>query len=164
MMFVESEGERFPLTPPMEEDWEWIEETLVEAQLVSVPPMYESVSEERIREMARQNAHVQRRDSSEDELFLLKDGEGNSIGCLWMMITEHEIAGERRGFIAHIYVSPGWRERGLAKALMRFGEEWTSFKELRAMGLAVSADNERAVSLYRSMGYEVERMGMSKEL
>ena len=164
MMFIESEGERFPLTRPTEEDWQWIEDTLVEAQRVSVPPMYEGASEERIKEMARQNADLQRRDGLENELFLLKDGAGTRIGCLWMMITEHEIAGERSGFIAHIYVSPEWRGRGLARALIRFGEEWTASKGLRTMAMAVSAVNERAVRLYRSMGYEVERMCLSREL
>lgn len=67
---------------------------------------------------------------------------------------------KRRAHVAHIgavLVSPDWWGRGigerLAQSLVDLGDNWLGLKRLE---LTVSADNHRAIALYKKLGFETE--------
>jgi RimJ/RimL family protein N-acetyltransferase len=51
---------------------------------------------------------------------------------------------------------PGFRGRGIGEALMREGIEWARSVGVRKLTLGVFATNERAVALYRRLGFAEE--------
>jgi len=73
-------------------------------------------------------------------------GDGTPVGYVHAYTT---------GYVAEVAVAPAHRGRGHGRALL-----WTCLGELRARGLdraelEVAADNDRARSLYESLGFEV---------
>ncbi len=67
-------------------------------------------------------------------------------------------AGGGAGRIISIGVRPDWREKGVAKGLMDVAERWLAETGAREIDLEVSVENEEAMNLYSSMGYEVVRV------
>lgn len=56
-----------------------------------------------------------------------------------------------------IFVHPAHRGRGIGRALMTAGIAWAEGNPaLEKLGLSVFATNERAIALYRSLGFEEE--------
>ncbi len=56
------------------------------------------------------------------------------------------------------------RGRGIGKELMRQAEAWAASRGARHIVLNVWAFNERAVDLYRELGYEIRSYAMGKRL
>lgn len=48
------------------------------------------------------------------------------------------------------------RRQGIGKQLMAQAEEWARFNGLRRLELTVSVQNEPALQLYRSLGFQIE--------
>ena len=55
-----------------------------------------------------------------------------------------------------IMVSARHRGVGIGRALMAYALDWARESVLTKIGLTVYADNERAIALYRSLGFEEE--------
>lgn len=91
------------------------------------------------------------------------------VGGLWLVATiDGRIVGELSGRpgsrrrIAHrlrfgLSVESAWRGQGIGRALIEVMLEWARANErIEKVVLGVFADNTRAISLYRSMGFEEE--------
>jgi GNAT superfamily N-acetyltransferase len=61
-------------------------------------------------------------------------------------------------------VAESHRGRGVGKELMRRAEGWAAAKGAKRISLNVWAFNERAVRLYKELGYEVLSHSMGKRL
>ena len=162
---LECRGGSFTVTVVRREDWEWIKDTLEESFMRSVPPLYADVDRRTVRERAIMEAG-KLRDNKDipNEIFVARTGDGERAGVLWVAVLPHQYTGEKSGFVLEIFVSPGFRRKGLAKALIEVGEEWTRSQGLDKIGLAVGACNEAAIGLYRSLGFQVDGCTMGKQL
>ena len=67
--------------------------------------------------------------------------------CVW------EIGGEVH--ITNIAVHPGWRRRGIARALLDSLVQDARQRKLRLIGLEVRPSNQEARTLYESFGFQV---------
>jgi len=86
------------------------------------------------------------------ELFLVAECEGRVVG--------YALAVAERGGRAHVVsiaVTPGYRRRGLGKALMLSLEERFRRLGLGEVVLEVAVSNTAAISLYRGLGYSIVR-------
>ncbi len=71
----------------------------------------------------------------------------------------------RRGIIHHLAVDPDWRNRGIARALMRTLEERMKRLGVVKINFWIEARNGGAVAFYKRIGYATrELITMSKSL
>ncbi|MDZ5471253.1 GNAT family N-acetyltransferase [Bacillus sp. 31A1R] len=61
------------------------------------------------------------------------------------------------GEIEDLFVSPDYRNRGLARVLFTKAMEHLSRLELKEADLCVLVDNDKAINLYRSVGFQVAK-------
>lgn len=101
------------------------------------------------------------RDST--EIMFVLEQDGRVCGFIWasMMTT---LIDARVGYIKNVYVAPHLRGSGAAERLMAVVEEWVRDQGATTIMLDASVINPRAVSFYRRLGYEVERVRMVKRI
>jgi ribosomal protein S18 acetylase RimI-like enzyme len=63
-----------------------------------------------------------------------------------------------------IYVEAGARGKGIGRKLMGLGEKWARERGLIDIILNVSNENEVAIGLYESLGFEIETRRYIKQL
>jgi ribosomal protein S18 acetylase RimI-like enzyme len=63
----------------------------------------------------------------------------------------------RDAFIDEVYVAPGWRGRGVGRALLDLAEREARAMGVRAVHLEVEPGNARARAVYEQAGYEDNR-------
>jgi ribosomal protein S18 acetylase RimI-like enzyme len=85
------------------------------------------------------------------------------VGFLWVsaLWLEHE-AVQDVVLVKDISVVPEARGQGVGRRLMEEAEAFAQVHGAERVTLQVTASNEPAVALYRSLGYEVDRYYMSK--
>lgn len=67
-------------------------------------------------------------------------------------------------YISDIIVLEGYRGKGIGKALLKKAENFTKEKGLKYIKLIVFAENNKAIELYKSFGFEDYETTMIKEL
>lgn len=137
-----------------------------EAILACMPDLYESnfagfVADAPFLARRRQALREAARDPAQEVLVL--DADGRLAGFVWL-VMEIDYRGRRQGEVAAIYVKPQWRGRGLGRMLMEEAEAVFRHWGCHSVQLMVTARNEAAVGLYRSLGYGVTRHQMEKPL
>jgi mycothiol synthase len=90
------------------------------------------------------------------EGLLLLESEGRLAGSCWTKI--HRDTDPPMGEIYVIGVDPDFRGQGLGRALTVAGLEWLAAQGLTLGMLYVDADNQVAVSMYRSMGFVADHV------
>lgn len=63
---------------------------------------------------------------------------------------------EREGWVAMLGVVRSHRRRGIGRALLMDSVDWLTDRGVKIIRLLVDADNEKALGLYESVGFEVE--------
>jgi ribosomal protein S18 acetylase RimI-like enzyme len=86
------------------------------------------------------------------------------IACLWLGTAIDQVSGDRHAHIFLLYVAPEHRRQGIGAALMHQAEQWGLARGDRKIGLQVFQSNQPAILLYKSLGYEVQSLGMVKPL
>jgi ribosomal protein S18 acetylase RimI-like enzyme len=81
------------------------------------------------------------------------DEIAGSVAIFW----DPAASGERFGYTEYIFVRAPWRKRGLARFIVREGLAYLKERGRTKAHLEVSAENDRGLGLYRSLGYEVVR-------
>lgn len=88
------------------------------------------------------------------EGFLMYELDGRLMGSCWTKV--HRETEPPVGEIYVIGVDPGFEGKGIGKSLVLAGLDHLASSSLHAAMLYVDASNERAVGLYRSLGFEVD--------
>jgi ribosomal protein S18 acetylase RimI-like enzyme len=86
------------------------------------------------------------------------------IACLWLGTAIDQQQGDRHTQVFLLYVAREHRRRGIGSALMQLAEQWASDRGDRQIGLQVFQANQPALALYQRLGYEVQSLGMTKQL
>ena len=86
------------------------------------------------------------------------------VACLWLGNSVDRISGERYTHILLVYVVPKHRRRGIGSRLVQHAENQAKQRGDRQIGLQVFANNQPALTLYQSCGYEPLSFWMTKSL
>lgn len=116
--------------------------------------------------VARQVAGLvaQLRDSGPNTFLVAEDEAGQNVGHLWLGEMRDAYSGESRGYILDLFVVPAARGQGIATALLAEAERLARQRGYAEIGLTVAAQNAQAHRLYQKLGFETERLLMSKPL
>jgi ribosomal protein S18 acetylase RimI-like enzyme len=96
-------------------------------------------------------------------LSIVEDaGSGERVGYTWW--GERELDAGPAAWIYDVYIDEPHRGRGFGRGLMEALEAQVREAGLARMELHVWVDNDRATSLYRSLGFVPAGMEMFKEL
>jgi ribosomal protein S18 acetylase RimI-like enzyme len=71
---------------------------------------------------------------------------------------------DAQAFIDNIYVAPEHRRRDIGSRLVQYAMDFLKERGIRQVDLMVTAENEPAIQLYKSIGYEVTRLRMNMRL
>lgn len=99
--------------------------------------------------------------SKDSFLYVMKDRE-TSVGYLWFCIRGAE--DNRKAFLYDIIVEEEHRGKKFGKKAMLLLEDEVKKLGLSEIGLHVFGYNETAIQLYRSLGYGVTDLVMSKTI
>ena len=103
---------------------------------------------------------------SEDAALIVAEARSQIIGFAYAVI-EHSpddcIEVPYASFDL-VGVDPGWRGRGVAKALIEAVEGWACGKAMKIIQLAVAEANASALNLYEKLGYRTVMRKMQKKL
>lgn len=94
-------------------------------------------------------------------LYTLYDVD-QAVGMIWMRADLQSPI--KNGFIFELYVAENFRGKGYGKQAMLLIEEKARELRLESLGLHVFAVNNVARNLYKSVGYEVSSLNMTKKL
>ena len=89
------------------------------------------------------------------------DDAGDDVGLLWLGRSP---TNRKTGFVYDVIIDEPYRGRGLGRAAMVEAEKVLAADGCTRIALNVFGWNERAAGLYRSLGYSVDSMQMSKPL
>ncbi len=87
------------------------------------------------------------------------DEDGTDVGLLWLGRSP---VNPGTGFVYDLVIDPEHRGRGLGRAAMGAAEELLRSDGCTRIALNVFGWNVAATALYRSLGFEVDSMQMSK--
>ena len=87
-----------------------------------------------------------------------------NAGQIWLGEARDPYTGEIRGYIYDLFVEPEARHKGVGQALMQAVEEASRKRGHKTLALTVAAHNDNALILYRSFGFETERLTLSKSV
>ncbi len=100
--------------------------------------------------------------SNENEDVLLYQGECEFAGFIHIATRNDYVEGadfSPTGFIEGIFVKTNYRKQGIAKALVKEGENWAKEKGCKQMGSDVELDNKESIHFHKCIGYnEVNRV------
>ena len=94
-------------------------------------------------------------------LYTLYDVD-QAVGMIWIRADVQSLI--KNGFIFELYVDEKFRGKGYGKQAILLIEEKARELGLRSLGLHVFAVNNVARNLYKSVGYEVSSLNMTKKL
>ena len=94
-------------------------------------------------------------------LFLCEEG-GAGVGFAQAQLRRDYVEGTSTspvGYLEGIYVEPGFRRRGLARALLNACETWARERGCAEFGSDCELDNEESAAFHARMGFaEVNRI------
>ncbi|MEU3557607.1 GNAT family N-acetyltransferase [Streptomyces fragilis] len=98
-------------------------------------------------------------------LVVAENASGDVVGNAWIGPDPRQAAGTAdSAWLYDINVFPSYRRHGYGSALLAAAEELVAREGRTSLNLNVVGDNTGAIALYRSNGYEVASMYLSKDL
>ncbi len=101
-------------------------------------------------------------DTKDSYLFTAKNKAAEWLGFLWFNVKGEGRA--KRAFIYDIIIEDKYRGQGHGKKLMLLLEDELKKIHVNRVGLHVFGFNERAINLYKSLGYTVTDLQMEKKI
>lgn len=100
----------------------------------------------------------------ENIAYVARDEKGDPVGFIWLIESTSGFTAAAFAWIMCIYVEADARGKGIGRKLMELGEQWAQERGLIDIILNVSDENEVAIGLYESMGFEIETKRYIKKL
>ena len=149
-----------------ENDWPWIVQGQVETIWVRLGPKRQQViSRQTIEEyVERQIATLRKDESFPIQAFIAKMDDGAPAGFVWVARDHNDSTGELEATLLNQYVAEPYRGQGLGRRLLETAEEWAREQGLPRISLSVGVHNTIGQRLYKSLGYQVETLRMTKGL
>jgi GNAT superfamily N-acetyltransferase len=97
-------------------------------------------------------------------IFVAEESDGTPLGFIHVHTARDFFTGEEHGHVSDVVTASGEEGRGIGRALMAAGEEWSRGRGHRLLTLNVFAANSRARALYERIGYEPDTTKMVKVL
>lgn len=86
------------------------------------------------------------------------------IAGLWMGNAIDQVTGDRYIHIFMVYVHPDHRRQGIATGLIDQAQTWAQKRGDRQIGLQVFGNNQPAIALYQSLGFQTQSLQLLKPL
>jgi len=106
-------------------------------------------------EIERHLASVPSAFQGENVIYAVRDEAGRVVGFCWIVLYDPGTGLE--GEIAELYVAEGHRGRGIGEMLVRHAVRLFAERRVTLGYVWTRPDNETAVRLYRSVGFEPNR-------
>ena len=116
------------------------------------------------RHVAQHVAELRREEGFPTQAFVAKTDKGKPAGFVWMAKTHNDFTGQVEASLLNQYVAEPYRGRGLGRRLIQTAEQWARRQGLPRICLSVGANNALSQGLYKTMGYHVDTLRMSKAL
>lgn len=114
----------------------------------------EFILTERVTNSVRQEKDWIRSFDNQNSVLYVAEVEGRVVGQVDARISS--FAKARHVANLGIAIIVGYRELGIGRLLMERGIAWMRLRKVEKATLEVFSTNERALALYRKMGFEVE--------
>jgi aminoglycoside 6'-N-acetyltransferase I len=95
--------------------------------------------------------------SEKDQTMLCRDERGEAIGFIDVSIREEYVEGSNSspiGYVEGIYVKPEYRLQGIARELLRLGEEWSRAHGCTEYGSDTEIENVESQAFHLRAGFE----------
>jgi len=157
-------GIRYEL--PTEADWAWFIPKYGQTAWESMRTHRKALTsiEEVQGNLEKQIERFRGPDGLENIAYVAKDKNNDSIGFIWLIESTSGFTAAAFAWIMCIYVEAGFRGKGIGRKLMELGEDWARERGLIDVILNVSNENEVAIQLYESLGFEIETRRYIKKL
>ena len=145
-------------TPPTDEDWEWFIPRYAHTAWESMRPhrqAHTSIEEVQVN-LRKQIEKFCGPDGLEHIVYLARNEDGARAGFIWVIESTSGFTAAAFGWVMCVYVEAGFRGAGVGRHLMELGEAWARERGLIDIILNVSSQNDPAIKLYESLGYELE--------
>lgn len=149
-----------------ENDWPWLVQGQVETIWIRLgPERQQGISRQTIKEyVERQIARLRKDEGFPSQAFIAKTGDGTPAGFVWVARDHNDSTGELEATLLNQYVAEPYRGQGLGRRLLETAEEWARGQGLPRISLSVGVHNTMGQRLYKSLGYQVEALRMTKRL
>jgi ribosomal protein S18 acetylase RimI-like enzyme len=109
---------------------------------------YQSSSDlEAAREFLQDRFHKQ------DSIILVVQNDGRIVGFTQLYPSFSSVSMKPIWILNDLFVEPAWRNKGMAKRLLRAAEDFARTTEAVRITLATQISNTAAQALYKSLGY-----------
>jgi GNAT superfamily N-acetyltransferase len=100
----------------------------------------------------------------ETEVLVAEDSAGRTLGFVHLHEATDFFTGEVHGHVSDIVVRADAEGRGVGRALMDAGEQWSRDRGHRLLTLNVFEKNRRARGLYERLGFSADTTKLVKVL
>ena len=154
----------FIINEAAEGDWVFITRGQIEIAWTRVDPKErDDAGRDAVVEAVTQHvARIRQDEGFPDCALVARTAEGVIAGYVWVAKDHNDATGEVEASLLSQYVAESYRGHGLGRVLMERAEAWASRQGLPCISLFVGADNRLAQGLYKSLGYDVETLRMTK--
>jgi ribosomal protein S18 acetylase RimI-like enzyme len=103
-------------------------------------------------------------DPERTETALLAEIAGHVVGFAGLRISPGLFYAEPRAELTELYVEPGYRRRGVGRALTIHAEQMARAAGATELFVLTGFDNVEAQALYRELGFLDQELALRKEL
>jgi ribosomal protein S18 acetylase RimI-like enzyme len=89
-------------------------------------------------------------DWQRDEAFLVAEADNEVRGYVDLLA----VPWQQMGWVANLAVEPGYRQRGMATALLRQARQWARQEGLRLLQAEATTKNYPALRFYQKLGFQ----------
>ncbi|MDG2170994.1 MAG: GNAT family N-acetyltransferase [Opitutales bacterium] len=129
-------------------------------QLPLVAPLYDAYRQfyEQESDLELASRFLAERLSKEESMVLLAvdKASGKPAGFIQLFPSFSSVAADRIWVLNDLFVDPGFRRQGLARALMNAAKDFAKSTGAVRMGLMTANTNTQAQALYESLGYVMD--------
>lgn len=98
--------------------------------------------------------------SRQDSIIYYGLDDDKFVGFMWVIESSDLLTSEPFCFFLYLGIINEYRDKGFGKKLMSYAIEQAKQKGINEIKLSVRADNQKAVSIYKSLGFKENKYEM----